>query len=255
MVRRWIAAAHRRVSAEAEMKDSKKYSTKIQKLYRRLNSKYAKVQKVSYERVVDAVVYAIISAELSERAAESAIKRFAEYFVDWNDLRVSRAEEILEVVGESGPAGRDVASAITRVLQGIFNGYNEVSLEALRRIGKRPARQALEKIDGINRFAVDYCMLTSLQGHAIPLTKRMLEYLRTNDLVDPEADEQQIAGFLAKQISAKNGYQFYALLRRESEARRARKKAKTKTAAKKKTKKKAKTKKKTKKKKTTRRKA
>lgn len=237
------------------MKDSKKHSTKIQKLYRKLSRKYAKVQKVSHERVVDAVVYAIISAELSEKAAESAIKRFAEYFVDWNDLRVARAEEVLEVLGEDARAARDVASTITRVLHGIFNAYNEVGLEALRKIGKRPAKQALEKIDGISRFVVDYCMLTSLQGHAIPLTNRMVEYLRTNDLVDPGAHEQQIAGFLAKQVSAKKGYEFYALLRRESEARKTRKKTKTKTTAKKKTKKKAKTKKKTKKKKTTRRKA
>ena len=230
------------------MKNSKEYSKKIQKLHRKLSRKYAKVQKVSYERVADAVVYAIVGAEFSEKAAESAIKRFAEYFVDWNDLRVSRAEELLEVLGDDAPAARNVASTIARVLQGVFNGYNEVSLEALKKVGKRPAKQALEKIDGISRFVVDYCMLTSLQGHAIPLTNKMIEYLKTNDLVDPEADEQQIAGFLAKQVSAKNGYEFYALLRRESEARRPRKKTKAKTTASKKTEEKPKTKKKTKKK-------
>jgi len=47
----------------------------------------------------------------------------------------------------------------------------------------------------------------------------MLEYLRKSELVHPEADEQEIEGFLAKQIAAKDGYEFYWLLRRESEAR------------------------------------
>ncbi len=80
-------------------------------------------------------------------------------------------------------------------------------------------------------------MLTSLQGHAIPLTKKMIEYLRSNELVHPDADEQQIEGFLAKQISAENAYEFYALLRRQSESRKARRKKTTrKTKAKKTTK-------------------
>ena len=111
-----------------------------------------------------------------------------------------------------------------------------MSLEALKKTGKRPARQILEKMDGTSRFIVDYCMLTSLQGHAIPLTKGMIEYLRNKELVYPDADEQQIGGFLAKQISAKKGYEFYSLLRRESEAHKSRKKKTTKS--KKKTKKK-----------------
>ena len=89
-------------------------------------------------------------------------------------------------------------------------------------------------------------MLTSLQGHAIPLTEGMIEYLKSKELVYPEADEQQIGGFLAKQISARKGYEFYALLRNESEAfeRDKKKKMKTASAKKKTTTKKKKTKKK-----------
>ena len=185
---------------------------------RTLSHKYPKVQRVSNDEMVDGVIHAIVSESSTEKQAESAMRRFAECFVDWNDLRVSRAEEIVEVLGSDTPATRSIASTIIRVLTSIFNEYHRISLEALRKLGKRPARQVLEKIDGISRFAIDYCMLTSLRGHAVPLTQKMVEYLKNNDLVDPEADEQEIEGFLAKQIPAKNGFEFYALLRRESEA-------------------------------------
>jgi len=225
------------------MKNSKAYSKKIKNLYLSLSHKYPKVQKVIHEDVVDAIVFAVISAKLSEKATDSAIKRFADHFVDWNDLRVSRAEEITEALSEDTPVTRDIASTITRALQSVFNEYHKVSLEALKKIGKRPAKQVLEKIDGTSRYIVDYCLLTSLHGHAIPLTEKMLEYLRSNELVDPEADEQQIGGFLAKQVSAKNGYEFYALLRQESEARKSGKRKRPKTTRKKKTKKTTKTKK------------
>ncbi|MFZ2147065.1 MAG: hypothetical protein WAV28_07585 [Sedimentisphaerales bacterium] len=228
------------------MKNSKKYSQKIQMLHRSLSRKYPKVQKVIHDEPTDAIVYAIISAELSEKATDSAIKKFGDYFVDLNDLRVSRTEEIVEMLGEDTPVTRNIALTITSVLRAIFNEYHKVSLEALKKIGKRPARQILEKMEGTSRFVVDYCMLTSLQGHAIPLTKGMIEYLASKELVYPEANEQQIGGFLAKQISADNGYEFYALLRRESESCRNNKikskttrKKKTKTKRKKKTKKKS----------------
>jgi endonuclease III len=226
--------------AEVGMKNSKDYSQKIQKLYRTLSHRYPKVQKVSHEKVIDAIVYAVISTEMSEKATESIIKKFTEYFVDWNDLRVSRTEEIVEVIGKEDPVAVSIASRLNRVLNGIFNQFHQVSLEGLKKIGKRPAKQALEKIDGSNNFVVDYCMLTSLGGHAIPLTEKMIKYLKDNELVNSDADQQQIEGFLAKQIPAKNGYDFYALLRQESESTKAKKKTRA-TSKKSKTKTKTKT--------------
>ena len=225
------------------MKNSKEYSKKIQRLHRSLSRKYPKVQKVIHDEPTDAIIYAIISSELSEKATESAIKKFADYFVDLNDLRVSRAEEIVEMLDGDTPVTRNIALTITMVLRAIFNEYHKLSLEVLKKTGKRPARQILEKMEGTSRFVVDYCMLTSLQGHAIPLTKGMIEYLKSKELVYPDADEQQIGGFLAKQISAKKGYEFYALLRRESEAPKSKKKEKSTTTSKRK--KKTKSKKKT----------
>jgi endonuclease III len=223
------------------MKNSKEYSKKVHKLYRSLKRKYSKVQGAIYDEPVEALVYAIVSENMSEKVTQSAIKRFSDYFVDSNDLRVSRVEEIIEALGADTSVTRDIASTLIGALRAIFERYNRVSLEAFKKISKRPARQALEKIEGVSRFVVNYCMLTSLQGHAIPLTKKMIEYLRSNELVHPEADEQEIEGFLARQISAENAYEFYALLRHRSEARRGKGKKKTtrktKTKAKKKTKK------------------
>jgi endonuclease III len=227
------------VQAGIDMKNSKDYSKKVQALYRTLSRKHAKVEIVNNEHVTDAIIYAIVSSALNEKPATSAVKRLAEHFVDWNDLRVSRTEEIVDVLHKDTQATRKIAATLVEILNGIFNQHHQVSLDALKKAGKRPARQAIENIEGITRFAVDYCMLTSLQGHAIPLTDKMLDYLRNNELVDHNADEQQVGGFLAKQIPAKNGYDFYALLRHESEtAKSTKKKAKKKDkpATKKKTK-------------------
>jgi len=224
------------------MKNSKEYSKKVRRLYGLLKRERAKVKKVIYDEPADALVYAIVSENMSEAAAESAIKRFTNYFVDLNDLRVSQTEEIVEMLGEDTTATRDTASTLTRALRAVFDAYHTVSLSPLKRIGKRPAKQVLEKMDAVSHFVVNYCMLTSLEGHAIPLTKRMIEYLRNNELIHPDADEQETEGFLTKQISTENAYEFYALLRRESESHKGKRRKKAtikgkKTKTKKKTKK------------------
>lgn len=200
------------------MKNSKEYAQEIRKLYRALKRKYPKPVRPAYEDPIEAVVYAILSAELTKPETEAALKRFSDYFVDLNDLRVSRAEEIVDLLGDDSPTGRDTVMSLTRVLGSVYNKYHMVSLRSLTKTGKKPARQILEKLNGATEYVIDYCMLTALQGHAIPLTKRMIQYLTSNNFVNPEADEQQIKGFLARQISARNAYEFYALLRKVSES-------------------------------------
>jgi len=206
------------------MKDSKEYSKKVQTLYRSLKRKYPKFKKVSYDNPEDAVVYGIVGEYLSSSATQLAIKSFGKQFCDWNDLRVARPEEIVEALGSDSEVNREVASTLIRALRSIFLKYNTVSLGVLGKLSKRPARQVLEKLDSVNRFVVDYVCLTALHSHAIPLTAGMIEYLKANEFVYPEADQDQIAGFLCKQISAKNGYEFYCLLRKVSESSKPKKK-------------------------------
>lgn len=214
------------------MKNSKHYAAKIRTLYHSLKRSRAAVKKVAYQDPADALVYAIVSEGMAQAAAQTAVRRLTQHFIDCNDLRVSRTEEMLDVLGQDNPATRAIASRLSAALQYIFYKYNTASLKLLAGIGKRPAKQALEKIEGTSRFMVNYVMLTSLRGHAMPLTAGMIEYLRTNGLVYPTADDENIEGFLERQVPASRAYEFYTLLRRESEKRPKRPRKKTHTSAK-----------------------
>jgi len=201
------------------MKNSKEYAKKIAKLYRSLKRNYGKAKKVTHDSPTDALIYAILSEKNTESAANSAKRKLSRHFVDWNDLRVSRTEEIVEVLGGDNKLNRTLAKTLTKVLNAVFNEYNTISMESLTTIGKRPAKQALAKLDSVSPFVVSYFSLVVLKAHSIPLTAKMINYLRNNELVHPKADKQDIGSFLERQISASNGYEFYALLRRESESR------------------------------------
>ncbi len=209
------------------MKNSKEYGKKIAKLYRSLKQKHAKVKKREFDDPAKAIVYAIVSENMRKSAAKSVFKKMEAHFVDSNDLRVSRAEEIYDVIDIASEDSEKIASKLTEFLGAIFIKYDTVNLEELKEIGKRQARKDLEKLGILSRFVICYCFLTSLGGHAIPLTKKMIEYLKDGELVHPEASDDNIEGFLERQISAANAYEFYTLVREKSEKGR---KNKTKTA-------------------------
>jgi hypothetical protein len=233
------------------MKDSKDYSPKVTKLFRSLKRKSGKVTMPTYEDPVQAIVDAMVFEHMTQVAAVRTLKRMKNHFVDLNDLRVSRKEEILDIFKDASEGAEKSATAITQTLNTLFEKHNKVTLDFLCHEGKRQARKDMEEIEGITSFAVNYCFLTALDGHAIPLNPVMLQYLRDQELVHPEANEQEIAGFLERQIAAADAYTFYALLREEAEQAKpvVQKKATVKTAKKKTT-----TKKKTIKKKTVRKK-
>ena len=190
------------------MKDSRTYGQKIGKLFRSLKQKYAKVKKVNFDEPAYALVYAIVSERTRASKAKTIVKRIEKHFAGLNDLRVSRTEEILDILGASSEDSRKTASMLTQVLNSIYNRYNMVSLASLKE---------LEKLDGLSSFAVNYCFLTALRGHSIPLTRKMIGYLKAGELVHPDATDDEISGFLERQITAANAYEFYSLLRQESE--------------------------------------
>lgn len=230
------------------MKDSKLYSPKVTKLFQSLKRKHGVAETPTYDDPVQAIVDGLVIEFMKQADAVKALKRMKSHFVDLNDVRVCRSEEILEVFRDDSPEAEKSAAAMTQTLNTIFDKYDKVTLDTLGQEGKRQAHKELEELAGITPFAISYCFVTALGGHAIPLDAAMLAYLRGNELVHPDADEHEIAGFLERQIAAADGFTFYTVLKTEVETGKPAAKKKTvkkKAAAKKTTKKKTAVKKKT----------
>jgi endonuclease III len=197
------------------MKNGKEYASRITKFFKSLKS--AKGHMPKYGDPVEAMIFAVLSEAMPEQKARNVYSAIQENFVDWNDLRVSRLEEISEIVQQDMETAERITANVTQALNYIFREHDAVSLLMLNDMGKRPARKFLEDMPGLSRFVIDYVMLTSLDAHSIPLTRRMVEYLKNTGMVDPSSTEDDIEGFLQRQIPASAAYQFYITLRKESE--------------------------------------
>ncbi len=186
-------------------------------MHRSLKKGQNSVKKPVFDDPVDTVVFAVINESLPEASARSTIKKIEKHFINLNDLRVSRTEEITEILGGDSKMRHELGKRLTEVLNSIFNKYNTMSLSALEELGKRQARKELDELKGVSDFVASYCSTVSFGSHTIPLTDGMIAYLKELELVNPKADTRTIEGFLERKIKATDGFTFYALLRQESE--------------------------------------
>ncbi len=210
------------------MKNSKKYSKKVEKEYKDLKNAYKKVKPEFHEDVVEAIVEGLVTEKITLKQTEKVLKKFDDYFVDYNDLRVSRPDEITEQFPREDEEIKKQALNITGTLRAVFDKFNTMNINEVKKEGIRKGREILEEIPYMTPFSVDYTILTSFQGHAIPLTEKMIDYLKKNELIHPDSNYDTIQGFLCRLISSSDGYEFYKILRLASEDRKPAGKRKTK---------------------------
>jgi endonuclease III len=199
------------------MKSSNQYIQRLKKLFSVLKKGGEKPKKPAYQDPVEAIVFAVLSENSTEASVKTALKKIQSHFVDFNDMRVARTEEIVEVIGPDIAEAEKCSVRLTSILNAIFQKYDCLTLEDFTNTGKKVAKELLGKFNGMTSFVSNYIMLTVINAHAVPLTEKMIQYLKAYNIVDPESDNEQIVAFVEKLISAANSYAFYALVRHDSE--------------------------------------
>jgi len=199
------------------MKNNSQYIQNLKKLFSILKKGDEKPKKPAYHDPIEAIVFAVLCEESTESRAKAAFKKIQSHFVDFNDLRVARAEEIAEVIGRDIEESEKCAVRLTSLLNAIFQKYDCLLPEDLINTGKKGIKEILEKFNDMTGFISRYIMVTVFNSHAVPLTEKMIQYLKAYDAVESELENEQIVAFVERQISAVNAYTFYTLVRHDSE--------------------------------------
>lgn len=199
------------------MKNSKEHGTKLDKLLKTLKGG-PKIKPPVFDDPVEAIVFGTICEHFCEKNAKKIFKQIKTQFVDFNDLRISRTEEIMEILEDDSPAAQKCAENIRLLLSSILDKYDTLCLkQPLAELGKRQGKKELEELPGASSFSVSFCFLTAMGGHAIPLNAAMLDFLRQEGIVEAGAGMPEIDGFMERHITAAHAYETYELLRQAAE--------------------------------------
>ena len=156
---------------------------------------------------------AVLGVKYGDTEATRAIDHLLTSMADWNEVRVSRPSEINEAMGNANPLRLEHCQRLAKALQSVFDRENRLSLNRLKQLGRREARQYLEGLEGVDEYAVASVALWSLGGHGIPVDDQLLEALRKAELVHPAATRSEVQAFLERHVSATQAKKFCIVMR------------------------------------------
>lgn len=194
------------------MKNGTAYAARLKKAFSRHRATVPKPQIPEPDDSLHRLAVAILGVSCSETTAERAVKRACAIMADWNEMRISSPAELDSAMGGTIPSGLERCRQLITALQSIFDRENRLSLDRLKSLGRREARQYLESLNGVDAFAVASVMLWSLGGHAIPVHDRLLRVFREANLVHPDAGRAEVQAFLERHVSAAEAKEFCLLM-------------------------------------------
>lgn len=166
----------------------------------------------------DALIHELVfSMFLWESTMENAVRmmgKIHEQFVDYNELRVSFPHEIEALLGSRYQRASDRCERLISTLGTIFYDHQRLTLEPLREMNKREAREYLESLGSLPRFVISRIMLLGLDAHALPLDAKIARALHKAELIESSKNPDSIAASFEKVIRANQTLETYTRLER-----------------------------------------
>ena len=195
------------------MKNATKHADDLRSLLKRLNRQYQPEARQPQDPL-KALVRGAMSYDVSDHKAEDAMRLIDREFVDLNELRVATDLEIQELLGVRYPQIERRVSMITLSLNNIFEREHTLSLDRLKTVSRRDARQFLRELPEIHPFVESYVMLFAFDGHAMPMDDEILAFLKEQEVVEEDATLDDAQRFAEHQLKAEECYDFYSSLRK-----------------------------------------
>ncbi len=183
----------------------------INKLFKVAKKHYSPVLPPSNRTVLEHMMFACCLSNAQYEAADESFARLQEQFFDWNEVRVTTAVELAEVMKQQ-PNPSESAVLIKKTLHGVFETYYNFDLESLRKENLRKTVQQLERFKGVNSFVISYVAQVALAGHYIPLDQATLNLMVILGIAtEAEAAKGKIPG-LERTIPKSKGIEFASVV-------------------------------------------
>lgn len=162
--------------------------------------------------ILNEFVRSMLIWEASTAKAAAAMKRMAEACVDLNEFRVCLPGEMVKIIGERYPRVEERCLRLRAALNQLFIREHALTMQHLTDLGKREAREYLEGLDGVPRFATARVCLLCLGGHCAPVDGRIMRRLVDGKAIDPASTADAAASTLERAVRSGDLAEAYWLL-------------------------------------------
>jgi len=193
------------------MGSPKARTSRWRQVLRRLEKQHGRPEPAARRPPLEQLILGLLSDQTSERKAVQALRRLQTDFVDFNEVRVTRPNDLAAAIHMvADPQAK--AKRILRVLHQLFLRNACVTLEFLTRLPLDQARGFLEQLDGVDARTVATVVLLSLGGSALPADAALVRIAKRIGLVGRAWHAEQVQQVLEDAIPADDKFAFYRLM-------------------------------------------
>jgi len=195
------------------MKTFSERAALVQRARRALRRGRGRPVREESDSIASELMKFILSQGCTQAETDDAMRRIEESFVDLNELRVSPAKEIADVIPKIRDA-HDKAARVIKLFNAIFLRHNTMDWSFVRLMGVRELRTYFEQVDGGDAVLGAAAVLLFSSGHAVPADADVHRVLLRLAVVSPDEDIPAVQAFLERAVKSDQGYETWALLRR-----------------------------------------
>lgn len=166
---------------------------------------------------VQVLVECVFEADATPKQSAAAFVAIKKEFIDYNELRVAPAKDIVECVGRDHPDARHKAESLTQMLNAAFDRYYSLSFDYMAKTPFKDLRRHLLEA-GLSHYASAKLMLTFLDLPAIPVDSTLVETLEIKGIIPADTDIAEIQAALERLVPSKKCLSAHELLREFVEA-------------------------------------
>jgi len=140
-----------------------------------------------------------------------AARKLMQHFVDWNEVRVSRVQTLVAVLGKQARAAERVA-LLQRFIETFFLRQRSLSLDYLFALKPPEVKRFLTELQVFDREELAAMLLTGFQQHVFPPAEQLREVAERAGLIQRRTTMLQMAKKFEMALDEEQLYALYSHL-------------------------------------------
>lgn len=212
--------------------DTKKQDKAFAAVLKKAKSAYKGEEPDALEPIAE-LVFSYLVWNATTKQADTAYGKIMAQVVDLNELRVSHASEVIDLIGVRYP---DAQKRVIRLLETMMEVYEreyDYKMTSIASSSKREQREYLDTLPAIPPFVAGRVALLAYGAHAMPVDDRLLTLLVKAGVFEPETTPAEAEAWLMRQVKADDSREAYLALQAWADGQRVTLSAPAKTPVKK----------------------
>ena len=186
------------------MKNSAKYAKKLNTLLRKLPAGKPRREPES-DDYLGVLIHSFMLWESTSSKAATAYGKLQSAIEDYNELRVSMPDEIVDWMGDSSEHADERARRLRATLNAIYLREHDVVLAAVAQLKKAEIREYVESLEGIVPFVSARVLAICFDIHAMPADSQLLDLLEESEAIEPGTSSDEASRWMTRQLSSDQG--------------------------------------------------